>query len=139
MKPEQLLPKDILKNASLRGKEYAWHQSDVEATIRAAKQIKLATIGGQVQFRFSDGTYELYWLEFDSTPKNDNETWDEFVERSADECLNGFKNLCKAVDFISEGLQSEYIQEKAKTEDIGSYLCFVVYFDTEESYFEKAP
>lgn len=116
------------------GSEYAWRLSDVENTILAAEQVGLATIGGQTQFRTPKGTYELYWLDFDSTSKSDDEMWDAFVKRSAQECLERFRHLCETTDFIEEGLQSSFLQKIAKTEDISSFLCFVIYFASEVSY-----
>ncbi|MBN1316020.1 MAG: hypothetical protein JXA42_11145 [Anaerolineales bacterium] len=134
MLPEQLLPKKIIDKASLSGKEYAWRQSDVETMILAAKQAGLATIGGQTQFQIPKGTIELYWLEFYSMLKKEEETWESYVKRSAQECLDQFKNLCKTTDFVKEGLESNFKQIFVETENISSYLCFVFYFDTEESY-----
>jgi hypothetical protein len=67
MFPESSLPQAILDNASLRGNEYAWQQADVIATIQAAATQQLASIGGQAQFRFPNGTYEMYWLNYDAS------------------------------------------------------------------------
>jgi hypothetical protein len=135
MESEQLLPQKILQKASLRGHEYAWYPSDVKEAILAAKQSQLAMIGAEVQFRLPDGTCELYWLGFDASPKLATETWPQFVERSAQECLIQFEELCKTVDFVKEGIEAfEYLRSKAEIENINSYLCFVLYFDSEESY-----
>lgn len=137
MESEELLPQSVLSKASLRGKEYAWQKNDVEEAVLAAKHQNLATLGGEVQFRIPNGTCELYWLSFDPTPRLTSESWQDYVMRSADECVANFDRLCKTTDFAQIGKEEVGIlRELAETEDINVYLCFVLYFVTEEKYNE---
>lgn len=137
MNPEELLPQTVLSKASLRGKEYAWRKDDVEEAILAAKQQNLATLGGEVQFRIPGITCELYWLNFDPTDKSDSEIWQDYVARGTSECITNFDRLCNATDFEKLGKENfGVLYDMAETEDIGAYLCFVLYFVTEELYKE---
>ena len=61
------LPDEILKRASLRGKEYAWPLDDIPHVIRACEAADLVNVGGQLQFRIPDGgTCECHWVEVDT-------------------------------------------------------------------------
>jgi hypothetical protein len=132
---EHRRPEGVLQKASLRGKEYAWRQADVREAVLAAEQTGLATLGGQTQFRLPDGTCELYWLDFDASSMKTGETWQQFVDRSAQESLSQFEQMCQTVDFVQEGIRAfSILGEKAEAEDIGLYLCFVIYFVSEETY-----
>lgn len=135
MNSEELLPQTVLSKASLRGKEYAWRKDDVEEAILAARQQNLATLGGEVQFRIPNGTCELYWLNFDPADKSDSEIWQDYVVQSAHECITNFNDLCMTTDFVKLGKENfEVLRNMSETEDIGIYLCFVLYFVTEEQY-----
>ncbi len=135
MSPEEFLPKDVLAKATVSGNEYAWRRDNVSEAILAAKEAGLATIGGQTQFRLPDGTCELYWLSYDASPKSATVTWDEYVVQSTNECLTKFRRLCETTDFVVAGVEAfEFLRHKAEIEDISQYLCFVIYFDTEETY-----
>ena len=52
---ELRLPLDVLRRASLRGNEYAWPIEDIPKVIETARHTKMASIGGQLQFRLSGG------------------------------------------------------------------------------------
>ena len=135
MNSEELLPQTVLSKASLRGKEYAWRKDDVKEAILAARQQNLATLGGEVQFRIPNGTCELYWLNFDPADKSDSEIWQDYVVQSAHECITNFNDLCMTTDFVKLGKENfEVLRNMSETEDIGIYLCFVLYFVTEEQY-----
>jgi hypothetical protein len=130
MYPEELLPKHVLEKAIKSGKEYAWRQQGVQQAIIAAKEIGLATIGGQVQFITPDGVCELYWLSYDSTARKGLEKWEEFVIRSANESIGKFNELCIKTNFINAGIESFLLlREMSKSEDISKYLYFVLYFE----------
>lgn len=135
MDPETLLPETVLRQASLQGHEYAWQQVDVIPTLHAAAAIELAVMGGQTQFRFPDGTYELYWLNFDATPKQAGEAWSAFVARSAQEVVTQFERLCQSTDFVQEAVNAtpSFLQ-RGEPDKLLSYLYFVLYFDTATTY-----
>ncbi len=135
MESEEMLPKAVLSKASLRGKEYAWRKDDVKEAVLAAKQQNLAILSGKVQFRTPGGICELYWLNFDPADKLDSEIWQDYVARSSTECMVNFDHLCKTTDFVKLGEEDfSVLHNMAETEDIGAYLCFVLYFVTEEQY-----
>ena len=137
MKTEDLLPIDIRERASVDGNEYAWRMEDVKAAILAAKPLSLATLGGQTQYRLPQGTYEMYWLNFDPPEKKTIETWDEYVVRSADDAIQMFETMCNSTCFEQEGvLNIQSVRDAVNNGrmDLSQYLCFVVYFVTEDEY-----
>lgn len=127
-----MLPAAILAKATLRGNEYAWPIDCVEEAIFAAQAAGLATLGGQIQFRIPEGTCEMYWHNADASDRRRCEPWSEFVRRSAQEVLAGFKDKIMAADFLAEARQWPVLREKIETEvNILDDLCFVLYFQTE--------
>jgi hypothetical protein len=131
---EHLLPPAVLSRASLRGNEYAWPLAAVEEAVRVAAACGLANLGGQAQFRIPDGTCELYWLSLDSGERHSDETWGSYVTRSAVEVLAQFAALRDRTDFIKEALRWPVLaQLHAEGVDLNQYLCFVLYFDPEQS------
>jgi len=76
------LPPEITQGATARGNEYG---RTLEAFLQAllkAQVLGYACLGGQFQFRLNDGTYEMYWLDADSTNRREGEPWPEYVRRS---------------------------------------------------------
>src|SRR5688572_4529971 len=135
---EKYLPEKILQKASVRGKEYAWKKEDLIEAILSAKKNRLASIGGQVRFKLPDGCCELYWISFDSDDKIENESWDEYVVRSADEVILKFKKINVEFDLIDEGYKSfQFLKDKVTNDGIvlSDYLCFVAYFNDENTYY----
>jgi hypothetical protein len=132
--PEQMLPENILLSAIRSGNEYGWREEDVFDAIEAARENGIATIGGQAQFVFPDGTCELYWADYDSTQRKSSESWASYVRRSAGECIVGLKNLLKTKDLVEEGKNKfEFLREKEKAgANIRDHLVFIVYFDVEK-------
>ena len=134
--PENLLPLEVLRCASLRGQEHAWPIEWIPDVIEAARVANLLNIGGQLQFRLQDGaTCECYWVEVDtykSVPSNLR--WADRVALSAEVALKDFTTLRKTVDFLGEGRAhfSKYLA--AHVADGGSVegaMCFVWYVGTE--------
>ena len=107
---------------------------EVEEVVTAAKEVNLANLGGQPQFRFPDGTFELYWLNVDSTNRYENEPWSDYVHRSAKEVRSAFQKLIAETNFVAEAQQSSFLIEKlSRGEDILSHLYFVLYFEEEKT------
>ena len=129
---EVRLPAEILALGSLDRSEWAWRLSDVQTAIAAAREHNLATLGGQVQFRCPGGTYELYWLNADSSPRHDHESWPDFVSRTAEEVVRGFRTIFQP-GVIEEGVRGwpALEAEGASGVDLNSHLWFVLYFVTE--------
>ncbi len=127
---ERFLPASILSRATLQGKEYAWPLEAVEEAVNAAAACGLANLGGQAQFRISDGTCELYWLSLCSGERLPDEPWESYVSRCAAEVLVEFAALRERTDFIKEALQwPELARLHSGGNDLNQYLCFVLYFD----------
>ena len=127
------LPEEVKSKANIsEGGEFAWRESDFEAAITSAKENNLASIGGQVQFIFPNATCELYWINFDSNDQESDESWESYVERSADEVLTVFRKVVEETDFRKEALEFNFIKNKIETEEIDplDYLWFVGYFNS---------
>ena len=101
--------------------------SAFSAALLAAQSHGLACLGGQFQFRLAEGTYEMYWLNAESTEKRSGETWAGYSNRSCSEVLDRFNDLVSKTDFAQEAAGWK-LQESA-VED----LVFVAYFETETS------
>jgi hypothetical protein len=126
---EHMLSADILSNASLRGNEYAWAPAHVEAAINDARQRGLETSGGQAQFRLPDGTCELYWINIDPSKRKLDESWNRWVDRSANEAIEKFRQCMAQTDWKLEIQNWTFLREKAESHvDVMSHLCFVLYF-----------
>ena len=133
-KQEQRLPKSILDKAIKSINEFGWRQEDFLEVIEAAKQTHLAIIGGQVQYVLPDGTCELYWLSYDPTDRQLNETWLTYCDRTANECLEKFNKLIATTDIEKEALTFPFLSDKKKNGvDISEYLTFILYFDDKET------
>jgi hypothetical protein len=134
---ERFLGDELLQKASVRGNEFAWKKEDVIHVILSAKESRLASIGGQVQFRFPDGYCELYWINFDSGDRKEDELWDDYVTRSADEVIKEFNRINREFDLLDEGYRSfQFLKDKVEKEGValGDYLCYVMYFNDENTY-----
>lgn len=128
-----LLPPQVIEGAELRGSEYGWKVAAFPDAIDAAKRHSYACLGGQFQFRTPDGSVrEMYWLEADSTPRKDDEPWQEYATRSCDEVRERFLRVVQSTDWNHEVSQwaglSDGLPDPGPLEDA---LVFVAYFITE--------
>ena len=103
---EALLPRPLLERASLRGNEYAWPIDAIPDVIEAGRSANLVSIGGQLQFRLTDGgTCECYWVDVDTYRSVANDLpWDERVQATAEEGLRQFAALQSRFDFEGDVL-----------------------------------
>jgi hypothetical protein len=70
-----VLPPDILQDATLRGNEYGWSVSSFPNAAASAPAHDYGCLGGQFQFRLDDGGIcEMYWLEADPAERSDGES-----------------------------------------------------------------
>jgi len=132
---ERRLPEPILKKAIKSGNEFGWRQTDFIDVIEAARKLKLAIVGGQVQYVFPDGTCELYWLAYDPIERQPGEDWIKYCSRTADETVDKFRNLIVKTNFEKEATDSfDFLRDK-KSEgvDIEEYKMFIVYFNDLET------
>ena len=105
-KQEKYLPTEILQKAIVSGQEYGWKRTDFREVVDKAVEVGLAIIGGQVQFRLPDGTCELYWHKYDTTERKPGEKWENYCQRSKNECLSQFEKLPTNSELIREGIES---------------------------------
>ena len=135
MNEENRLPKAILDKAIKNGNEFGWRQSDVSEVIDTARNLNLVNLGGQVQYHFPDGTCELYWLSFDLTTRQQNETWTDFCARTAIECQEKFQRLILQTNIEKEALENfDFLKNKKETGiEISDFLTFILYFDDSET------
>lgn len=130
--PERHLPNEISERASLRGNEYAWSVADIPLVIEAVRQANLINLGGQLQFRFVDGTAcECYWVEVD-TGKTvpDSRACDERVTQTAIAALRDFAAISLKYEFFEEGRRSfsaVFNEVEGQGCDPRDAMCFVWY------------
>tara|TARA_R110002051_G_scaffold100803_1_gene171202 strand:- start:46 stop:483 length:438 start_codon:yes stop_codon:yes gene_type:complete len=126
------LPDEILKRASLRGKEYAWPLDDIPHVIRACEAADLVNVGGQLQFRIPDGgTCECHWVEVDTMKQVVSRlSWSELVKMTAEIAMRDFEALKESFDFLVEGrkgFQSQFSKLEESGIDPNRFACFVWY------------
>jgi hypothetical protein len=124
------LPPEIAKEASFRGNEYGWPIPAFPDALIKARSLGFACLGGQFQFRFPDGTYEMYWLSANSSDRRDGESWSEYANRSCTEVMEKFSQLVPKADFVKEAARWHL--------DGGALekLVFVAYFESELTFAE---
>jgi len=129
MRPEQLLPHDIVQRGLVRGNEYAWPIEDIPKVIEAARLANLVSLGGQLQFRLPDGICECYWVDV-STDVPTSLPWQEQVDRTAAAALANFTRLLSEFDFVAEGrtaFAEPFKRFEAQGGDPVQTMCFVWY------------
>ena len=131
---EYRLPKQIREKAIESGNEFGWNQLDFKEVIEAARQVPMAVVGGQVQYIFSDGTCELYWLSYGPDERQENEDWISYCNRSANQVNLKFDKLINETDFEKEIHAFEFLENK-KDEgfDVEKHKIFIIYFDDIET------
>jgi len=136
---ESLLPPEVLARASLRGNEYAWPIDDIPAVITAAQRAALASLGGQLQFRLSDGgTCECYWVDIDiRVDELPGSGWSEKVRHAGEIARKRFDQIQRRYNFLDEGRTFQSVR-KAETEgeDLRAAMCFVWYVADEAGWWE---
>jgi hypothetical protein len=126
------LPGEIQHGATLSGNEYGWSIEAFPESLRQAETLGYACLGGQFQFYLPDATYEMYWLNSDSTERHSGESWIDYCQRSCAEVRSGFERLVAHTDFYAQA--SEWLSLKSKISegyDPLRNLIFVAYFVTE--------
>ncbi len=131
---EHRLPKFARDKAIESGNEFGWKQQDFKEVVEIASQVPMAVVGGQVQFVFSDGTCELYWLSYGPDERKDDEDWITYCKRTANQTNQNFDKLIKETDFDKEIQTFEFLKEKkSKGVDIESHKIFIIYFNDDET------
>ena len=125
------LPASMLEGASVQN-EIGWRLEDFPSVLERAQQFSLACLGGQFQFRFPDGTCEMYWLEANSSERGLGESWPSYVGRSNREVARAFVDLCARANFEQEIASWEFVRLKREQgHDPMRHLWFVAYFVSE--------
>jgi len=139
-RPELRFPQHLIEKATRSDNEFGWKEADVLNVIEAAKQMQMATIGGQVQYVFPDATCELYWLSYDSEDRKRNEDWVTFCSRTAIECSEKFKQL-ETIDIEKEAIKTFGILKIKQQSgvNLSQYRVFILYFIDKETYSERFP
>jgi len=94
MNMKSLLPPSILSKAFEFNSELAWKPEDVSELAFILKEKQIAVLGGEVWQKKGDaptiGSDVYHWS---STQKNNNEAWDDYVDRTLSEMNNFVKGL----------------------------------------------
>lgn len=123
------LPSHLTANAIPSGREFGWRREDFPTVLHSAAAEGWACIGGQFQWVLPDGTFEAYWLNADSGPRQSGETWTAYVRRTEKEVSTGYQLLLRTTDFNTEADKSDYLKDKkAQGVALDCYLIFVAYF-----------
>ncbi|QMU27676.1 hypothetical protein [Adhaeribacter radiodurans] len=136
---QKYLPSEILLKSTLSGQEYGWKREDFKEVVDYAVKAGLAIIGGQVQFKFPDGTCELYWRKYDTNERKANEDCTSYCNRTKTECLEQFKETPNNQKLIEEGIES-FKFLRAKSEEginLENHLIFILYFEDSETEIAK--
>lgn len=128
---QKYLPSEILKRAILSVEEYGWKRSDIFEVVEKAIEVGLGIIGGQVQFKFPEGTCELYWHKYDTIQRKPVENWKKYCQRTKQEFLDKFKKIPTDLELVEEGINSfPFLKEKSNADiQIENYLIFILYFN----------
>jgi hypothetical protein len=127
---EERLPDDVRAKAVCSGREYGWRRKDIFEAIEGARRVGLASLGGQVQLVFPDGTCELYWLNYDPTDRRVDENWRDYAQRSCLETATALHRLLETTDIVSEARKSfTLVRTKERTgTNLDDHVLFVCYF-----------
>ncbi len=113
---------------------WPWKASELPAVFQKAKELKIASIGGEPQFVLPDGIYDMYWIGINLKDQAGNETWEEYVIRSNDESLALLTKQIQTVDFQKLAAEEPFV--RASTLDKGvdplAYLFYEMYFNSEQ-------
>lgn len=120
---EALLPEVILRKATRRGNEYAWHPTDIPEVIEAARQAGLVNLGGQLQFRLPGATCEIYYIEVEKSGDITN------PDDAAARTLAEFKAIYSPEKCFQEGRDAfpDVRDFEDAGGDLSSVICFVWY------------
>jgi hypothetical protein len=136
------LPAELVQGVSVRDGEYGWEVARFPAALKVAEGSGRACLGGQFQFRFDEGIYEMYWLSADPAERFAGEQWEDYVHRSCGDVAKGFDRLVGTADFsrILRELPSDLRDKVTAAEfDFSRALVVVAYFVTEQEFVALTP
>lgn len=127
-------PRSVVANADLRGNEYAWKPVDFPDALAEAARLGYRCIGGEFQFRFPDGIYDMYWLNTDAPDdRARGEEWPAYVGRCETVVRTKFQSVMASTNFRREAESFGFVRERPVYEkaDPLEYLVVVAYFENE--------
>ncbi len=125
-------PEARLYGATRNSNEYGWKPEDFPLALDDALRQNLACVGGQFQFQLPDATYEMFWLNADSSPRAPYESWADYVVRSVAQVRSTFEKILQTVDFLAEAEAADVLRrKKAAGVNLLDALWFVAYFSHE--------
>jgi hypothetical protein len=115
--------------------EYDLLIEDVPYALAYARSERLAVTNWQVQFELPGGTYELHWHGGEVSPRQEDETWDSFVDRSHREVGAVLSRLPSADSLVIEGVENfSLLKERAASGvDLRPFLRFFCYLAAEST------
>jgi hypothetical protein len=126
------LPAIVTQGATLRANEYGWEVAAFPDALVHAEALGYGCLGGQFQFRLTDTTCEMYWLNADSSERLKDEAWSTYSRRSCSEVLVAFERRVGDTDFTKEASRWPIIEDAiGQGFDPISALVFVAYFVSE--------
>ena len=133
MNPESQLSTEVLELAVWSGREIGWRAADIGRALADARDRQLAVAGGQVQFVLPDGTWELYWQNYEATGREAGEPWLDYVSRSHEEVRLMLDHLPAPEELAADGIATfpllgEKVARGLRLED---YLVYVCHFESE--------
>jgi hypothetical protein len=93
------LPAELVYGVSVRSGEYGWEIARFPAALTVAERLGRACLGGQFEFRFDEGIYEMYWLSVDPGERLAGEQWDAYLHRSCTEVAKNFERVLGTTGF----------------------------------------
>jgi hypothetical protein len=129
---ERLLPSELIRRVSQRGREYAWSLDDIPDVIEAARAAQLINVGGQLQFRLPNGgTCECYWIKVDTHREIDQTLpWDARVQGAAQAARRQFAELPPKEVLVEEGRKAfghHLAEAETAGHNLADLICFVWY------------
>ncbi|QFU08606.1 hypothetical protein PARPLA_03202 [Rhodobacteraceae bacterium THAF1] len=124
-------PYDLMQRASLRGRDYAWPQSDIPRVIRHVQDVDGLNLGGHLQFRLPNGpTCEVDEIRVDTASTLDRAAVKDRSRLSAEAALRQFHALSRQFDFVVQGRAAHgptFDKLGATDADLKQAMCFAWY------------
>jgi hypothetical protein len=135
---ESTLPEDVANGATLRGNEYAWSLASFPDALFNAERRQFACLGGQFQVRCESAIFEMYWINADSTERQDEEAWNDYSKRSCAEVRKAFERSVAETDFLKEAAGWPDLRRATRRGiDLREWVVFVAYFVSEDEWHDS--
>lgn len=135
--PPQIQSARILAEATHTGIAQAgtwlWKPSELSVVFDKAKELQIAAVGADAQFRFPDAIYEMYWLSIDPGDRAEGESWEVYVIRSNDRSIALLTSQIETVDLRKEAADAPAIRKRTLDKDIDplDYLFYEILFNSQ--------